>query len=303
MPTTDIKKILEEYVATANNPEYKSDFTTINSKFPELKGYDPKLLEEYVATANNEEYKSDFNIINSKFPELFDEKKKGFQTDLGSAYATTSGGSFPKYQGMRLEGSTTMTKKGPRQPSSPSNVDKGTFQQTKQKLSKESPIVKIGAYEGALSIVNQRFNQNLELFNQAKQAGDEQAMAQLQPLLEIDSKKAEGLKKGIDAQKNEANFTEADDIANNFNIGVYRAMGTMMQGPKAFDESMAIILADVAGIPQESVKAYMDNVYPATSSASDKLASAGKFVNKIAEERGQEKNINRSYGGSAYNAL
>lgn len=233
----------------------------------------------------------------------FDEKKKGFQTDLGSAYETTSGGSFPKYQGMRLEGSTPMTKKGPRQPSSPSNVDKGTFQQVKQKLSKESPIVKIGTYEGALSIVNQRFNQNLELFNQAKQAGDEQAMAQLQPLLEIDSKKAEGLKKGIDAQKLEANFTEADDIANNFNIGVYRAMGTMMQGPKAFDESVAVILADVAGIPQESVKAYMENVYPITSSASDKLASAGKFVNKIAEERGQEKNLNRSYGGSAYEAL
>ena len=74
MPVT--KKILEEYVATANNPEYNSDFKVINSKFPELKDYDSKLLEEYVATANNEKYNSDFNIINSKFPEFFTSKKK-----------------------------------------------------------------------------------------------------------------------------------------------------------------------------------------------------------------------------------
>lgn len=67
----DLKKVLEEYVATANNPKYNSDFNVINSKFPELKNYDKKLLEEYVATANNEEYNSDFNIINSKFPEFF----------------------------------------------------------------------------------------------------------------------------------------------------------------------------------------------------------------------------------------
>ena len=61
MPVT--KKILEEYVATANNPEYNSDFKVINSKFPELKDYDSKLLEEYVATANNEKYNSDFNTV------------------------------------------------------------------------------------------------------------------------------------------------------------------------------------------------------------------------------------------------
>ena len=72
----EIKEILQEYVATANNPEYKSDFEVINSKFPELSQYDKGLLQEYVATANNPEYKSDFNVINSKFPELFTVKKK-----------------------------------------------------------------------------------------------------------------------------------------------------------------------------------------------------------------------------------
>ena len=72
----DLKETLEEYVTTANNPEYKGDFGIINSKFPELKNYDTKLLEEYVATANNEKYQGDFNVINKKFPEFFDVKKK-----------------------------------------------------------------------------------------------------------------------------------------------------------------------------------------------------------------------------------
>ena len=83
----DLKKVLEEYVATANNPKYNSDFAVINSKFPELKNYDKKLLEEYVATANNEQYGSDFNIINSKFPEFFKSspEKKNPNTPTASS--------------------------------------------------------------------------------------------------------------------------------------------------------------------------------------------------------------------------
>jgi hypothetical protein len=77
----EVKDILQEYVATANNPQYKSDWNIINSKFPELKGYDAKLLQEYVATANNPKYNSNFETINSKFPELFNtQQQKPTQT-------------------------------------------------------------------------------------------------------------------------------------------------------------------------------------------------------------------------------
>lgn len=92
----EIKDLLEEYVATANNPEYNSDWGKINQKFPELKDYDPDLLQEYVATANNPEYKSDFNSINAKFPELFAEKKKPTSTPslpTGFGFSTTALGS------------------------------------------------------------------------------------------------------------------------------------------------------------------------------------------------------------------
>ena len=87
----ELKKILQEYVATANNPEYNSDWNIINSKFPELADYDPKLLQEYVATANNPEYGSDWDLINNKFPEF--SSSKGVTAEgngeLGSPSADT----------------------------------------------------------------------------------------------------------------------------------------------------------------------------------------------------------------------
>lgn len=68
------KKILEEYIATANSGKY-STLEEVNSKFPELKDYDKGLLEEYIATANSGKY-STLDEVNSKFPEFFTPKKK-----------------------------------------------------------------------------------------------------------------------------------------------------------------------------------------------------------------------------------
>ena len=76
----DITDVLQEYVATANNPEYGSDWGVINSKFPELKDFDPGLLQEYVATANNPDYGTNWNIINGKFPE-FQQQQGDFPAD------------------------------------------------------------------------------------------------------------------------------------------------------------------------------------------------------------------------------
>ena len=66
----DLDLILQQYVATANNPEYNLDWDVINSKFPELAEYDPIALQQYVATANNPKYGKDWGVINAKFPEL-----------------------------------------------------------------------------------------------------------------------------------------------------------------------------------------------------------------------------------------
>ena len=80
----DLKEVLQEYVATANNPAYNGDYEVINSKFPELADYDPEVLEEYVATANNPSYGGDYNVINSKFPEF------GIQTEQATEESTTT---------------------------------------------------------------------------------------------------------------------------------------------------------------------------------------------------------------------
>jgi len=79
----EIEGVLQEYVATANNPKYKGDYSIINSKFPELKNYDEGVLQEYVATANNKKYGGDYKVINSKFPEFFEVKKKDDSQPVG----------------------------------------------------------------------------------------------------------------------------------------------------------------------------------------------------------------------------
>ena len=85
-----LKELLQSYVATANNPEYKSDWKVINSKFPELKDYDPELLQAYVATANNEEYDSDWDLINSKFPEFGKKSNEVSPTGSENTSGTSS---------------------------------------------------------------------------------------------------------------------------------------------------------------------------------------------------------------------
>ena len=72
----ELIQIFKDYVATANNPKYGGNWDEINSKFPELSGYDKQLLKDYVATASNSSYGGDWNTINSKFPEFFGGVKK-----------------------------------------------------------------------------------------------------------------------------------------------------------------------------------------------------------------------------------
>jgi hypothetical protein len=83
----EIEGVLQEYVATANNPKYNGDYSVINSKFPELKKYDEDVLREYVATANNKKYSGDYKVINSKFPEFFEVKKKDNSLQNGQKVA------------------------------------------------------------------------------------------------------------------------------------------------------------------------------------------------------------------------
>jgi len=89
----DLAKLLKDYVATYQNPEYNGDWDVVNSKFPELDQYDPQLLKDYVATYQNPEYNGDWNLINSKFGEFDPLKKKDENSESSSNLEMDSTGS------------------------------------------------------------------------------------------------------------------------------------------------------------------------------------------------------------------
>jgi len=72
----EIEQLLQDYIATVNNPRYKGNMNVINSKFPEFQGMDVQLLQDYIATYNNPDYSGNYAVINSKFPEFFAGVKK-----------------------------------------------------------------------------------------------------------------------------------------------------------------------------------------------------------------------------------
>ena len=116
------KSILEQYVVTANSGKYAT-WEEINSKFPELKDYDPKVLEEYVVTANSGKYET-WDEINSKFPEFFTEKKKPSQDfpTLQDAFGVSLRGP-QMLKSSRLISTSPST--GKPSPKSPSGITQG----------------------------------------------------------------------------------------------------------------------------------------------------------------------------------
>ena len=83
----EIEQLLQDYIATVNNPRYKGNMNVINSKFPEFQGMDVQLLQDYIATYNNPDYSGNYAVINSKFPEFFAgvKKKDQPQGDMDSS--------------------------------------------------------------------------------------------------------------------------------------------------------------------------------------------------------------------------
>ena len=80
---SNINSILQDYVATANDPKANGDWNLINSKFKkeiEEHGWDVNALKDYVATANDPKAKGNWSIINSKFPEFDTDTRKDAAT-------------------------------------------------------------------------------------------------------------------------------------------------------------------------------------------------------------------------------
>lgn len=129
----ELIQIFKDYVATANNPKYGGNWDVINSKFPELSGYDAQVLKDYVATANNSSYGGDWNTINSKFPEFFGDVKK-----KEPSVSTSQGGAMaPATEAGSLESPKSKTVKTTRADGTPVTVQ---FGPTQFKSSDEAPV-------------------------------------------------------------------------------------------------------------------------------------------------------------------
>ena len=289
------KKILEDYVATANSGKYAT-LEEVNAKFPELKGYDPKLLEDYVATANSGKYNS-IDEVNAKFPEFdSDLKKKANPWDISQK--PLENGGVPSSEGSQLPLTSPSI-------SMPTTTTPTWSKEEVEQIRKANPVGKINLYSGTLNQVNKRIEEYYPLYQQAEQSGDKEAMDKLIPILQEDLNKSKLLQKAIEDQKKLAILSteEPDNLSNSFNIGMYNAIGTIMLAPKTIDRVAMQIAAKVTGVPDKVVNDYMEYVYPKTNVLSDKIAAAGKFVIDKSSERSQQQKIARQYEGSAFKAL
>lgn len=285
------KKILEDYVATANSGKYGS-LAEVNDKFPELKGYDPKLLEDYVATANSGKYGS-IDEVNAKFPEFDSEpsKKKVLSEPMVG---------FPGSKDYKL-----LSESGQEQ-----KLD-GTTQNEKTDLSQLNPAAKINLYENALGSIDQRQKQVLIAYNQAKEQGDEQAVQKLLPQIHADNQKIQTLRKGIEGQKTIAAMKEPNTVANNLAIGLQQAVGLTGTSLKAGQDALKVLVIDaysaMKGISEEEKKsakeAILNMSFSPLESASNQIAKVSKPLLEKADKANQDKDLNLKYEGSPFKAF
>lgn len=72
---TDNKSLLQDFIATYNDPSVARDFNKTMDYFPEFKGKDD-LLRDYIATYEDQSINGDIDKLNSLFPEFFEKSEE-----------------------------------------------------------------------------------------------------------------------------------------------------------------------------------------------------------------------------------
>lgn len=188
-------------------------------------------------------------------------------------------------------------------------TQKKQVEQHRKALEKHDPIGRISLYTNAIEKINNRFNQNLDAYTKAKQAGDEETASQLLPLLKEDGMKSAYYKKAIDGQNTLALMKEPDTYGNAALIGIKQAVGGLLRGPQGAKDAAYILSKDAlakVGVDGEKfdalVNAYHDS-QAAIGGNSDGIAQLGKELLKEADKSSQERALNQEYHGSAWEAL
>jgi hypothetical protein len=165
---------------------------------------------------------------------------------------------------------------------------------------------KINTYDATLKQVGLRYGQTQVALEEALQAGDNEAAAQLQGQLKKDEAIIKNLDELIKTGKRVAAAQEQDSFGNNINIGIYQALGTILQSPQGLTKAALTPIMEYGmgldPVQRELMFRTLAKLDP-NMMASETLGEFGGEVSKFAEERKQMANMNRLYNGSAYNAL
>jgi hypothetical protein len=197
---------------------------------------------------------------------------------------------------------------------SPKVVVKEEVDAIQKELGKVNPIGRINLYKDALAKTEQRFNENLAVYKQAEESGDELALEQIKPFLQQDGLKAETLKKGIEGQKKLAQLKEPNSVSNILGIGFEAAVGKLLSAPQDFDRATNVLVAeglDALGLGGTKMLEDVDKFNQKAkekgmitpNEITDFLAKKGVEMANNSANRSQEKNINLPYGGSGFEAI
>ena len=140
----------------------------------------------------------------------------------------------------------------------------------------------------------------------AEQMGDIEAAKEIYPLIEKDRQAIGTLTELIKNGREIARTQEPDTIGNNLNIGIYEALGNMMQAGKGFNEALLTpVLEYGMGLDATQRKLLFKTVkyINPSSNALETLGETGREIVKIADERAETARVNRDYNGSAWAAL
>ena len=186
-----------------------------------------------------------------------------------------------------------------------------TAAETVKGLEKKDPVKRIKLYNQSIDNISQRLNDNMADLQQAKEAGDEYTVAQIEEEIKADSDKATYLQKAIDSQKQIAKEMEDNGLLNNINIGSQMALGTFLRSvnvaEQAFTGLKNSFWSELGFQPSaqytKEYEEFLKDYEKGVKSSSDVIAKVGTEVLANAEKRNEVQALNIPHDGSAYKAM
>lgn len=258
---------------------------------------DPKKRKEAFSLISDAGYFEDENEFNSYFES---EKKKPsgeiFSQDFPTFRQGVGQSVKPSSQSPLKSQSTTTT----------TPLPKTTKQAPKDSLGTYNPTGRVRLYNEAKNNIQNRIPQLVEQFNQAQAAGDEQAMQEIEAMINADTQKLDFFDKAVQGQKQLAATQQPDNIGNTMATALEMAGGYLASGVNFIDEAINQSISDAIGfkLSDKALKEINElNSKAPVKRPSDIIAKAGREMLETANKASEERRMNMPYSGGVYEAL